>query len=105
VVGHDLQGEDFGLEIRRRLVDDPDEAVADRADEDLATPLGTPDQVVVDEKGAGLFAAIFLSGQMSATPGQSSDSNLRSLTDANISINQLREEPPMDQKPDRGAPP
>jgi hypothetical protein len=49
MVGHDLQGQGLGLEIGGRLVDDPDEPIADRADQDLAAPLGTPDQVIVDE--------------------------------------------------------
>jgi hypothetical protein len=60
MVGHDLQGQDLGLEIGGRLADDPDEPIADRADQDLAAPLGTLDQVVVDEKDAGFFANLLL---------------------------------------------
>jgi hypothetical protein len=58
MVGHDLRGQDLGLEIGGRLADDPDEPIADRADQDLAASLGTLDQVVVDEKDADFFAPI-----------------------------------------------
>ena len=58
MVGHDLQGQDLGFEIGGRPADDPDEPIADRADQDLAAFLGTLDQVVVDEKDAGFFVHI-----------------------------------------------